>query len=112
MTDERTLPPPTFEFLIISTKTQIELHLGLLQAPGEAAEHLPKPDLRVARHLIDTLAMLQEKTKNNLTWDEERLLNNVLTELRFRYIQVFEQSKKAEAGDIAAKSAGAAGQSA
>lgn len=95
MADDRSLPPATFEFLVISTKTQIELHLGLFRPDDD--ENLPKPDLRVARHLIDTLAMLQEKTKNNLVWEEERLLNNVLTELRFRYIQIFEETKKAEA---------------
>ena len=92
MHEDQPLPPATFEFLVISMKTQIELHLGLFN-PGDA-ENLPKPDLRVARHLIDTLSMLQTKTKGNLVWEEERLLNNVLTELRFRFTQVFEESKK------------------
>jgi hypothetical protein len=81
--------PATFEFLIISLKTQAEMSLGLVRV----TEDQPPPDLALARHLIDLMAMLQEKTKGNLSWDEERLLNNVLTELRFRYLQTAEQKR-------------------
>jgi hypothetical protein len=59
------------------------MNLGLLKL----TEDQPPPDPRLARHFIDMMAMLQEKTKGNLTWEEERLLNNSLTELRFRYMQ-------------------------
>lgn len=86
------LPTPTFEFLTISLKTQVELQLGLLHF-GEEKDR-PKPDLRMARHTIDMLAMLQEKTKGNLSLEEQRLIENSLTELRFRYVQAVEQSKK------------------
>jgi hypothetical protein len=40
------------------------------------------------------LAMLQEKTRGNLSIEEQRLIENSVTELRFRYIQVFEQNKQ------------------
>lgn len=86
------LPPATFEFLTLSLKTQAEIQLGLLNFGEE--EDRPKPDLRVARHTIDMLAMIQEKTKGNLSLEEQRLIENSVTELRFRYIQVLEQSKK------------------
>lgn len=86
------LPPATFEFLTISLKTQTELSLGLLHF-GEEKDR-PKPDLRTARHSIDILAMLQEKTKGNLSLQEQRLIENSLTELRFRYVQILEESKK------------------
>ena len=48
----------------------------------------------MARHSIDLLAILQSKTKGNLTLEEQRLLENSLTELRFRYVQALEESKK------------------
>jgi hypothetical protein len=44
-------------------------------------------DLPIAKQIIDTLGMLQEKTKGNLDPDEERLLKSVLYDLRMRYIQ-------------------------
>ena len=78
------LPPPTFEFLVISLRMQAEAHLGLLyHGDDEKAE----PDLRMGRHAIDLLGMIQEKTKGNLSFDEQRLLDNSLTELRFRYLE-------------------------
>lgn len=86
------LPPPTFEWLTLSLRLQAEMHLGLLVA-GEEKER-PKPNLDAARHAIDLLAMLQEKTKGNLTLEEQRLLDNSVTELRFRYVQAVEESRK------------------
>lgn len=86
------LPPATFEFLTISLKTQAEIQLGLLHF-GEESER-PEPDLRVARHTIDMLAMLQEKTRGNLSLEEQRLIENSITELRFRFVQALEEAKK------------------
>src|ERR1700692_2247487 len=88
------LPPATFEFLTLSLKTQAEMQMGLLHF-GEEHDR-PKPDLRIARHTIDMLAMIQEKTKGNLNLEEQRLIENSLTELRFRYVQALEQPKKEE----------------
>ncbi len=86
------IPTASFEFLTMSLRTQVELHLGLLHF-GEEKDR-PKPDLLLARHSIDLLGVLQEKTKGNLTLEEQRLLDNSLTELRFRYIQVSSESQK------------------
>ncbi len=80
------IPPPTFEFLTLSIKTQTEMSLGLYHF-GEEKDR-PAPNLRVAQHSIDVLAMLAEKTKGNLSLEEQRLIENSLTELRFRYVQV------------------------
>jgi hypothetical protein len=77
------LPPATFEFLVISLKMQAEMQMGLIQV----TEEKPEPDFRIARHTIDVLAMIQEKTKGNLTLEEQRLIENSLTELRFRFVQ-------------------------
>ena len=91
---EYPLPPATFEFLVLSLKTQTEMHLGLL-FPGDE-EDRPEPDFRIARHSIDLLAMLQEKTRGNTTLEEQRLIENSLTELRFRYVQAMEQQQRKE----------------
>ena len=84
------LPPPTFEFLVFSLKMQAEMRLGLLKM-GEEDE---KPDLTAARHAIDMLGMLADKTRGNLSMDEQRLIENSLTELRFRFVQVSESAPK------------------
>ncbi len=86
------LPPASFEFLIFSLRAQTEMQLGLFHF-GEENEK-PEPDLDLARHSIDILGVLLDKTKGNLTVSEQRLLENSLTELRFRYIQAVEESKK------------------
>jgi hypothetical protein len=85
------LPPATFEFLTISLKTQAEMQLGILYFGDE--KERPKPDFRAARHSIDMLAMLQDKTKGNLSMEEQRLIENSVTELRFRFVQALEHSK-------------------
>lgn len=89
------LPPPSFEFLVLSLRIQAESQL----AAPEGGEKDPPADLRLARHFIDLLAMLQDKTRGNLSLEEQRLLDNTVTELRFRYLQAFEarQKKAAEA---------------
>ena len=95
------LPPATFEFLVFSLKTQAEMSMGLLHF---GKEEEVQPDFGHARHAIDLLAMVQEKTKGNLSTDEQRLIENSLTELRFRYIQALEESKKKQAKDTAGAS--------
>jgi hypothetical protein len=89
------LPPATFEFLVFSLKMQAELRLGLVAMPGEERD---APDLRAARHTIDMLAMIQEKTRGNLEMPEQRLIENSLTELRFRFVQVSEDAAESRAG--------------
>jgi len=82
------MPPASFNFFVLQMKMQAELAMGLLHF-GEEKDR-PKPDLRVARHSIDLLAIIQDKTRGNLTIDEQRLLDNSLTELRFRFVQATE----------------------
>ena len=90
--EELPLPPASFDFFVLSLKTQAEMSMGLLHF-GEEKDR-PKPDLRIARHSIDLLAMIQEKTRGNLSYEEQRLIENSLTELRFRYVQVSETQAK------------------
>src|SRR3954471_22495972 len=78
---------------------QAQMQLGLLDLGEEEGQ--PEPNLQLARHSIDLLAMLGEKTKGNLTVEEQRLLENGLTELRFRYVQVADElSRGGETGDM------------
>jgi hypothetical protein len=89
------IPPADFFFLVESVLMQAQMHLGLLSF-GENEED-GEPNLPLARHSIDLLAMLSEKTKGNLTAEEQRLLENGLTELRFRYVQVADElTRKSE----------------
>jgi hypothetical protein len=85
------LPPATFEYLVFSLRAQAELNLGLLHF-GEEKDR-PEPDLRMAQHAIDMLGVLSEKTRGNLSLEEQRYMENSLTELRFRFVQVADQSK-------------------
>jgi hypothetical protein len=86
------LPPASFSFLVESLLMQTQIQLGLLHL-GEEGES-PEPNLPLARHSIDMLAVLQEKTRGNLSVEEQRLLENGLTELRFRFVQIADEAKR------------------
>jgi hypothetical protein len=85
------IPPADFSFLVYSLTTQAQIQLGLLRMDEKEP---PRPNLPIARHTIDLLAMLQEKTQGNLSLQEKLLLENTLTDLRFRFVQATEESKK------------------
>ena len=87
--EEHPLPPASFDYLVSSLRFQAELSLGMYRFGEDKEEN--KPDLRAAQHAIDLLAMLLEKTRGNLTVEENRFLENSLTELRFRYVQKTEE---------------------
>ncbi|MGI8742667.1 MAG: DUF1844 domain-containing protein [Bryobacteraceae bacterium] len=97
------LPPASFEFLTASLKMQAEVQLGLLHF-GEEKDR-PTPNFPLARHSIDMLAMLVEKTKGNLSTEEQRQIENSVTELRFRYIQALEHRSTQAATTTPAESA-------
>jgi hypothetical protein len=86
------LPPASFSFLVLSLRAQAEMQLGLMQF---GQEEKTEPDLDLARHTIDMLGILLEKTKGNLVIEEQRLLENSLTELRFRFVQASGEADKA-----------------
>ncbi|MBV9760372.1 MAG: DUF1844 domain-containing protein [Acidobacteriaceae bacterium] len=106
---ELPIPPADFLFLVESILMQAQVQLGLLSF-GEKDEH-PEPNLPLARHSIDLLAMLQEKTRGNLTTEEQRLVENGLTELRFRFVQVSDELKRAGKSTASAPASGAADES-
>jgi hypothetical protein len=87
------VPPASFEYLVATFRFQAEMQLGLLNFGDEKDK--AEPNLDLARHFIDTLAMLQEKTRGNLSLEEKRLLENTVTELRFRFVQAAGKSPSA-----------------
>lgn len=74
-----------FETVVLSISTSAMYQLGLVQ--DQAGRTLP-PDPGAARHTIDMLGVLQEKTQGNLSLQEQQLLDQVLYELRLAYVQV------------------------
>jgi len=91
------LPPASFTFIVLSLRAQAEMQLGLMRFDEEQK---PEPDLPMARHSIDLMAVLLEKTRGNLQLEEQRFLENSLTELRFRFVQVSEEVGKAAAQKV------------
>jgi hypothetical protein len=83
----RELPPPSFATLVQSIVTQILFYLGDLSARGGE----PSLNLDMAKHQIDTLGILEEKTKGNLNEEEQHLLDAALYETRMRYVSVASQ---------------------
>jgi hypothetical protein len=79
------LPAIDFTTLVLSLSHSALLHLGDAPDPdgGELTVSLP-----MARQSIDLIAMLQEKTRGNLTGEEERTLSQALFDLRMRYVEV------------------------
>lgn len=79
---EDDLPPLDFGTFIVSIRTSAMLHLGHSGTGGSDAS----VNLALARQEIDLLGLLEEKTRGNLTGDEERLLSQILFDLRTRYL--------------------------
>ncbi len=79
------LPEGNFAALISMLTTQSLFALGLLHVKGQEEK---EPDLEMAKYNIDILETIQEKTKGNLTKEEETVLSNTLNELRMGYVRV------------------------
>jgi hypothetical protein len=75
----------SFIGFIISIAHTAAVHFGDVAVPGEQAPG--PPDLAAAQQMIDILALLEQKTKGNLTAEERQVLEQVLYELRLRYVQ-------------------------
>ena len=77
------LPEVNFNSLVFSLSSSALLNIGEIADPQTGEK---KTDLPLAKHAIDTIAMLKEKTKGNLTEEEQKLMDSVLTDLRWRYV--------------------------
>ena len=78
------LPEINFSNFIFSLSTSALIQLGEIPDP---VSNQTNKNLPMAKQTIDILAILQEKTKGNLTSDEEALIQNVLYDLRMRFVQ-------------------------
>ncbi len=86
-----TLPPPNLVFLASSLYLQGMVSLGLLPNPAKPDATQPEVHLEQARHAIDTLQMLQEKTEGNRTPQETTELETMLHELRMAFLGMQQQ---------------------
>jgi hypothetical protein len=82
--EDAPLPEINFSTFIFSLNTSALLHLGEVPDPTTGKQ---QEDLAMAKQTIDLIAMLEEKTKGNLTQDEENLMKHILYDLRLRYVQ-------------------------
>ena len=76
-------PSPDFSFFVSTLSLQASIALGQIANP---TTNKTEEDFTQAKFLIDTLGMLEEKTKGNLNADESKLLENLLYELRNIYL--------------------------
>ncbi len=78
------LPEMNFSTFVVSLNASALMHLGLMEDPiqGQMAKNL-----ELGKQTIDILVMLEEKTRGNLSNEEEKLLQNILYDLRINYVK-------------------------
>ncbi len=81
------LPEVNFNSLIFSLSSSVLLHLGEIADPQSGEK---KKDVALAKHTIDTIAMLKQKTQGNLTEEEQKFIDAILADLRWRYVKAAE----------------------
>lgn len=88
------MPDPSINFasFVLSLAATAAVHFGDRLEPG--AHEPGEVDLQAAGQMIDILAMIEEKTRGNLTQEEQQLLEAVLYELRLRFVEVQGQEKR------------------
>ena len=80
-----TLPAIDFSTFVLSLSHSALVHLGDAPPPDGQG---PERNIPLARQTIDLLGILQEKTRNNLSGEEERLLDQALYDLRLRFVEI------------------------
>lgn len=78
------LPEINFATFIISLNSSVLLHLGIIDDPATKEK---TKNLALGKQTIDILGMLEEKTRGNLSEDEEKMLKNILYDLRMLYVR-------------------------
>lgn len=95
MADESKAPVLDFNALILSLGSSAIVHLGEAPDPTSGKKR-DQPDFTMAQQSIDLLAVLQEKTRGNLTAEEARFLDNMLYDLRLLFVQVSQRQSSAK----------------
>jgi hypothetical protein len=78
------LPEVNFPTFVLSLNASALVHLGAIEDPNTGTK---VKNLAMAKQTIDILSLLQEKTRGNLTGDEDNILKNILYELRMMYVK-------------------------
>jgi hypothetical protein len=84
---QRPLPPADFATLVLSLGSSAVMYLG----EGEPGKR-PERNLPMAKHAIDLLTVLEDKTRGNLSSDEQHILESLLFDLRLRYVEALKTS--------------------
>ncbi len=82
------LPEVNFSSFLLSLSSSVLLHLGEIADPQSGEK---KKDLALAKQSIDIIGILKDKTKGNLSEEEEKLLQNLLYDLRMRFVTASKQ---------------------
>jgi hypothetical protein len=88
--EDAALPSIDFATFVVSLSHSAALHLGEMPHPDT---NKVEQNLALAKQTIDLLGVLEEKTKGNLTGDEERLLTQVLFDLRMHFVEIQKKTK-------------------
>jgi hypothetical protein len=83
----RSLPPADFATLVLSLGSSAHMYLGEDDGSKQVERNLP-----MAKHAIDLLTVLEDKTKGNLSAEEDHILESVLFDLRLRYVEALKPS--------------------
>jgi hypothetical protein len=86
------MPELTFITFVLSLASSAAIHFGDLPDPGSGKT--VEPDLEGAKQVIEILALLDEKTRGNLTAEERQVLEQVLYELRLRFVEASDGTKR------------------
>jgi len=89
--DKPPLPPASLEALIYMLATSAMINLGLVPNP---VDQKVEKNVKAAQHSIDLLNILREKTRGNLTPQEEKLLEDILYDLRMKFIKIVSPSEQ------------------
>ncbi len=87
--EQPAIPEATFEYFVIALASQAMMAMAMRPDPsGQVFIDLNSVDLNMTEHHIDLLAVLEEKSKGNLTEEESKMLSETLDGLRSQYVQV------------------------
>lgn len=82
--DHIPLPEMNFSTFVVSLNASALMHLGLMEDPIQGKK---VKNLELGKQTIDILVMLEEKTRGNLTSEEEKLLQTILYDLRINFVK-------------------------
>jgi len=89
--EQEPLPEINFSTFVIGLSTQALMHLGEMANPLSGKV---EPDVPVAKQMIDIVGMLREKTRGNLSASEDRLMEDILFDLRMKYVEAAKRNRR------------------